>query len=306
MRQVYTSPKTVHSKTKVFPSLEVLLQEKLQVFKIHSDTILYGKHGTIIYFHPSCLQTQDSMPYHGEVRFELKELYTKQALLGERAYTLSNGSMLESDGALYINAQTENGDPLFIACEEGIEIRMSTDVKPNMIYFDGSRNTSGNMNWEVSDSIKILVDENTLNTMDSNDSFYEDKINKETLVQKYFFSTKKFGWINCDRFYDDSREKVDLLARFILPSYEKKCTEIQNYIVFNALMCVLPMELDTFGQWICTSLPVGECVTCISIQKTDQHLYYGIQQTCIGNSNLFVLLKEVKEAELMLLLKLNL
>jgi hypothetical protein len=306
MRQVYTSPKSAYFKIKNLPSLDVLLQEKLQVFQIHSnsDTILYGKYGTIIYFHPKCLQKQISSTYCGIVLIQLKELYTKQALIRERAYTISNRSMLESDGALYIVAQTETGEELFIACEEGIEIQIPRKVNPNMIFFDGLRNISGNMNWEVSDSIKMLLEENIpgKGNLDSNDSFYRE----EEETSNYFIRTKKFGWINCDRFYDDPREKVDLIARFILPSYEKKCAEIQNYIVFDALMSVLLIHLDEFGQWICPSLPVGEIVTCISIQKSDQHLYYGIQKTKVGNSSLLISLKEVKEEELIFLLELNL
>ncbi len=305
IRKVYTSPKFDIVKNKMLPNIDLLLQEPAQEFRIHSnaDTILYGTNGTTIYFHPLCLQTQIATPYNGMVHLELKELFTKKALLKERAYTISNGSMLESDGALYINAKTETGDQLIITCDEGIQIQIPRDVKPNMIYFNGSRNSSGNMNWNVSDSIVTIAEDFDL---DTDDTFFEEGGSERSPLQKYFFRTKKFGWINCDRFYDDIREKVDLLARFILPTYEKKCTEIQNYIVFDSLMCVLPLQMDESGQWICPLLPLGEIVTCISIQKSDQHLYYGIQKTRIGNSSLLIALKEVKEEELMRLLELNL
>jgi len=64
------------------------------------DTIIYGKEGTIIFIEPSCLLTHDGFTSTGKIKFVLKELYTKEALLKERAYTVSNGSMLESDGSI--------------------------------------------------------------------------------------------------------------------------------------------------------------------------------------------------------------
>jgi hypothetical protein len=51
-------------------------------------------------------------------------------------------------------------------------------------------------------------------------------------------------------------------------------------------MIVLPVYPDNSGQWVCPSLPLGETVTCISIQKSTQHLYCGIQKTEVGRSDL--------------------
>jgi hypothetical protein len=79
-----------------------MLHEPEQVFYINtdSDTIIYGNQDTFISIQPSCLRTGDSILYKGKITIYLKELYTKQALLKERAYTISNGNMLESDGSL--------------------------------------------------------------------------------------------------------------------------------------------------------------------------------------------------------------
>ena len=84
--------------------------------------------------------------YGRKITIHLKELYTKQALLRERAVTVSNGNMLESDGSLYIAALTKNGEPLFIGPENGIQIRLPKEVQNNMTYFDGARDVCGNTN----------------------------------------------------------------------------------------------------------------------------------------------------------------
>jgi hypothetical protein len=158
------------------------------------------------------------------------------------------------------------------------------------------------MNWELSDSINPVFEE-TYDTFENN-NYYLSETEKQ--VQTYFFTTKSFGWINCDRFYDDQREKTDLLATFILPAQEKNIIETYNYIVFDSLMTVLPVYADSCGQWICLSLPLGETVTCISIQKSARHLYCGIQKTEVGRLGLRIPLKEINEQELKILLDLTL
>lgn len=303
VREVYQYPIASSFKLKTLPAIDAMLQKPAQVFYIHSDTTLYGEEGTVIFIQPSCLRTSDSTLYEGKIKVELKELYTKEALLRERAVTISNGSMLESDGSLYIDAQTEIGEPLFIECENGVQIRLPREVQNNMTYFNGAIDASGNMNWKLSDSISPIFEEIYDDNFE-NDGFYASETEKQ--VQTYFFSTKSFGWINCDRFYDDSRDKTDLLATFLLPDYEKNITETHNYIVFDSLMSVLPIYLDDSGQWVCPSLPVGETITCISIQKSAHRLYCGIHKTEVGRSGLIVVLNEVNEQELKILLDLTL
>jgi len=304
MKEVYQYPDVSSFKLKTLPNLNTMLYEPEQLFYINSDTIIYGSQGTVISIQPLCLRTSNSNVYEGKITIHLKELYTKQALLRERAYTISNGSMLESDGSLYIAALTENGEPLFIECENAIQIRLPKEVQNNMTYFDGARDSSGNMNWQLSDSINTIFEE--MYSPEYINNFGESVIRIGSSTQTYFFTTKTFGWINCDRFYEDTREKTDLLGTFILPDYEKNITETYNYIVFDSLMSVLPIYLDDSGHWICTSLPLGEIITCISIQKSVHHLYFGIQKTEVGRLGLIVPLKEIKEQELKILLDLTL
>ena len=114
------------------------------------------------------------------------------------------------------------------------------------------------------------------------DDYYEVSETEKSL-NTYFFSIKNFGWINCDRFYDYLRYKVEFTAQFILPTDEKKSLEIHNYIVFDSLMSVIPLYKDSSGLWTGSDLPTGAPVTCISIQKSATHLYYGVKKTIIGN-----------------------
>ncbi len=306
LRQVYEYP-VISSKPQA-PDLTKILSVPVQTFYLESntDTIFYGKEGTILFIRPACLTFHDSTAATGKIKFELKEIYSKEALLKERAYTVSNGSVLESDGSVYINAFSENATPLYIACDDAVKIRLPKYIQTNMTYFEGMRNEDGNMNWNLSDNINPVYEERDTESFIAEDDSYE-----ETQIQKslntYFFSIKNFGWINCDRFYDDPRNKTSFVATFNAPESEKKFTEVYNYIVFDSLMSVIPLYKDNSGQWVCTDLPVGAPVTCISIQKTDTHLYYGIEKTRVGDrESLIIQLNAINEQELQKQLDLSL
>ncbi len=307
MCQVYHYPEIKNSFEPLSPDLTKILSVKLQSFVIDtdSDTILYGKEGTILFINPACMNFSAGV-LQKKITVELKELYTKTALLKERAYTISNGSMLESDGSIYIHAYAENGEPIDITCENAIRIRLPRDIKENMIYFQGNRNDQGDMNWIVDESIMPIYEETGYDFVAEEDAPINISQTQAGL-NTYFFSIQKFGWINCDRFYDDLREKTDFSATFILPISEKKMLEVHNYIVFDSLMSIIPLEYDVSGKWVCPNLPIGAAITCISIQKSDTHLYYGAKKTRVEDRKCSIIsLNMIKEADLIKLLDLSL
>ncbi len=306
-REVYRYPNTAYNKQAPLESLSNMLSIPTQVFTIaaNSDTTIYGKEGTNVFIRSACLRLDSGKIYDGVVRIELKELYTKEALLRERACTISNGSMLESDGSLYLQAYSELGEKLFIDCDDAIQIRLPKEIQNNMRYFKGTQDADGNMNWNLSDSI-IPINEN-MNVEFYAEIEYEGSYSEtEKTIQTYFFSLKTFGWINCDRFYDDVREKVDFIAQIEVPEHDKNIIETYNYIVFDSLMSVLPVYADSLGHWVCPSLPLGEAITCISIQKSKNRLYYGSRKTHVGDWALSIPLNEITEQELKIILALSL
>lgn len=307
MRQVYQYPVSKNNAVTAPVDLSKILSVPVQTFMIYADTdtILYGIAGTVLFIHPACLFSNGDSLTTGKIKLELKELYTKEALLKERAYTISNGSMLESDGSVYIHASTENGKQLEIDCENAVRICLPREVQPKMLFFEGNRNVQGNMNWEMSESITPVYQENRYDLVAEKEM--PGEISKtEAALNTYFFSIKKFGWINCDRFYEDSREKTDLHVTFTLPVSEKNFPEVYNYIVFDSLMSIIPLEYAS-GQWICPNLPIGVAVTCISIQKSGTRLYYGSKKIQIGDwESSVILLKEINGQDLLNLLQLSL
>ena len=80
------------------------------------------------------------------------------------------------------------------------------------------------------------------------------------LENKYRFSIKKLGWINCDRFYNDTRAKTDFVvdlgadpADFVVRIIFPKINALSGFAVIDGTKLIF------------TNLPVGEPVTIIAI-----------------------------------------
>jgi hypothetical protein len=105
------------------------------MIQMHSDTILYGKHVTIICFYAlvykNTLQTLSLV----WVQVEPKEFYTNQTFLEERVNRISTGSMLESDGHYILMPKQKMVHNYLLHLMKKYSNLWRR--KPNMIYFDG-------------------------------------------------------------------------------------------------------------------------------------------------------------------------
>jgi len=70
-----------------------------------------GKQGTVIFINPDDLTTTNGEAVSGSIEVELKELTNQKQLLNANATTSSNGKLLVSGGAYYINMSAA-GKPL--------------------------------------------------------------------------------------------------------------------------------------------------------------------------------------------------
>ncbi|MBC7450350.1 MAG: hypothetical protein H7259_02560 [Cytophagales bacterium] len=310
IQQVYQYPVYPAKVKEKAPALSELLQVSSNYFTIHSynDTILRGKNGTEITIRPACLYTEEKKSPMLPLKVELKELYCKSALLKEKAFTRSNGALLESDGSLYISVADATGKTMLISCDEAVLVHIPRTVNPYMHYFEGNRDSAGGMNWNLSEFIKTVKKEPEFRDgeewIGENPDFQPpSEIIQET--ENYFFSLKKFGWINCDKFYEDTSEKTDLVAEAQIPD-NGKLFEGYTYIVFDSLFSVMPAYRDEDGSWKSSSLPTGAAITCISIQKSGELLYFGMLKTQVDSDKKTIPLHRIDPLELQKVLELSL
>jgi len=242
------------------------------------DTTIYSEAGTSLFIPANCLRPAGGKTLDGSAKLELKELFDKASLVLTNKPTISNRKMLVTAGAIYINA-TNNGKPLTITCEDGIKITLlKTSDYPNMEMFLGNINKNGNINWVKDASIK---EGNEMNPEFIN---YEDEM--VSMKMEYIpskadkvFSTSKFGWINCDAFYDDPRPKTTISVKLENQLPEDNTTNM--FLVFKNINSVLPLYSGDKINYQSPLIPEGEEVLLMSIAGSGSRFYYDAKSIVI-------------------------
>ena len=85
----------------------------------------------------------------GEIRLELTELTTKEALVRHNAQTRSGDEWLISGGAYNIQFFDESGAQLRLRDGKSLEVQFPKLVDEPMQLFSGLRNDESVMNWQL-------------------------------------------------------------------------------------------------------------------------------------------------------------
>lgn len=125
------------------------LDEPTQVFTAPGDqvSIVRGKKGTTIFVSPADLETEDGKPASGNIVVELKELTDHRGLAGSGAQTVSDGRLLQSGGAYYIN-MSSGGSKLKLRAGKDLKVAFPRITDSAMSIFYGERDEQGQMNWK--------------------------------------------------------------------------------------------------------------------------------------------------------------
>jgi hypothetical protein len=124
-------------------------EEQPQHFTVASgkQSVVTGKKGTRIIVDPSVLETEDGKPVGKNIEVELKELTNQTDLLRANAQTMSDGRLLVSGGAYYIN-MTSDGKKLKIKNGKTVKVQFPVNSDKAMSLFYGERDSVGKMNWK--------------------------------------------------------------------------------------------------------------------------------------------------------------
>ena len=124
------------------------LAEKPQTFSVSTSKAsnITGKAGTIIHLNPVNLETLDGSPLGTQIEIELLEMIDKTDMMLNNAPTVSNGQLLVTGGAYYINMRS-NGQQLRIKEGKGLEVEFPKLSDGKMSLFLGERDSLGQINW---------------------------------------------------------------------------------------------------------------------------------------------------------------
>ena len=259
------------------------IEIKPQKFSVLSNnkTKIKGKRGTVIHIDPKKLETFDNSRIGKTIEIELLELQDKQSLLFNNTQTVSNGNILISGGAYYIN-MTSKGKQLKIKEGEGIEVEFPKISNEEMSLFLGERDSLGQINWiqaENSNKIKETI------VFEDNDSFYgdttieditvinvnvvdgEEDLSEIQMNMYKAINIMNFGWINCDRFWYNPNPKTDLELLVNDSSFNSAVF----YAVFSDIRSLIIKHYNKSNDHYTkfSDIPINSKITLIGISVKD-------------------------------------
>ncbi len=223
-----------------------------------------GAQGTRITFRPNSFRNPNGQVLQaGTVQIKLLEVYTPAQMIANRANTITNDDRLLTSGGMVHLTATYNGQKLS-AGQYSIDFRQPAEnASPMALFYAPDPPRGGTVIWDADTS-------NTVNriTKDSagNSSYY------------YMFdSCTRFGWINCDYFYEAPAPKSDLFITMPDGSFDAQNT--QPFVIFPGINMVSSMyQFDTathtfsFGS-SSYFLPLGTTIKIVILSNKDGQNY---------------------------------
>lgn len=272
------------------------LQTEIQTFegKSNQEILITGKQGTKIKIPKNSLLKYNGKYAVGTIKIELKEFYKKSDILLANLHTMSNFTMLESGGMIYISA-TNNDEKLQLkkGAKASIEFA-SKNNKSDMQIFYGYPKNNG-VNWDINETETPQTEDESytiwtrylgedvasIDTTRSTDSrrFVRDSTSQKefTILDKTILKSAKLNWINCDRFYE-VKNKTDLTVTMDL----KYKPEIR--LVFKDINSVMAGYLDKQNNFVFNNIPVGRKATLIAFSSVEEEIYLVMKEIVIDKN----------------------
>jgi hypothetical protein len=271
-----------------------LYDQEMQEFRLNpfEETTIRTKGGIRIDFQADSFE---DVKEYMSVKVQVKEYHQKGDFLMNNLTTHTpNGQMLESGGMMNIiatqgedtlqlkedkpmsilfpNRKADDRMQLFSGVEHDTHMawnQETNDVNPfsdwygwSKTYYPGTEDTIRRSRWWHE-----MIGENAYRiqrTWDiENDSTYLDTtdVASEVFLNDIMQESTKLGWINCDRFYDDSRPKVDFIVQIdedFIPSMN---------IVFKEVNSIMPYTYREDNRLVFANVPSNAAIQIIGLFK---------------------------------------
>jgi len=303
--------------------------EPSQTFKEPTNKLIKvkGKQGTIIYINPSDLEAENGQPLGKDVEIELKELSNQQQLLRANAQTVSDGQLLVSGGACFINV-TSAGQKVKLKEGKTYSVVFPKLSDDEMSLFYGQRDSTEKMNWKEADQ-KFVIEKSatdsshtyeTLIVMGKDTTRQTTNVNiseeeRQKLLRDYKVSGRiyspvelnQFGWINCDRFFKKGEIKTTL--QFEITNKVEDVNYARVTLIFKDIKSIMQsgyyfydgkIEGNTFEN-----IPVGMKIKFLAVSYQHEKVFATLINEMQVKENHIekISLQEMSEKEFDLLMK---
>jgi hypothetical protein len=138
-----------------------LIGQRIQRIEVDptKDNVVKGNSGTILYISSNSLLDEKGTPVASTVVIEIKEHYTFADFIASNLQTVHNNDILQTQGMIYVSAQTADGSAVKIDPSKPIRIEFPVQEKVlEAKIFKGYRDAEGQMNWnEMIEPSKLLI-----------------------------------------------------------------------------------------------------------------------------------------------------
>lgn len=301
-------------------------EEPSQKFNVSTDkpSKIKGKQGTTIVINPADLIKDNGQPIGKNIEIELKELTDQEQLLRTNAQTTSDGQLLISGGAYFIN-MTSDGQQVKLKDAKTLSVEFPKIASEKMSLFYGQRDSLGQLNWlpakqkfenkpvkearviikhepsssgEINAILGYIEHESNRPLTEEEQKRLEEKKKYSTLSDKVYkaIELQQFGWINCDRFYDIPN-KTNLQYTF---REKDSIVSAHVYLVFKDINSVMQSCYFSYSNKEYNSgfqnIPVGSKIQLIAISiKNGKPYTYKSDLTIKANETIQLTLKETNE-----------
>jgi hypothetical protein len=165
-----------------------------QRFTIDSkqDTVIEGENGTLLVLPAGCFKDGNGDVFEGEVKIKLAEALSLGDMVLSNLTSTSDGKPLETDGMIYFDATTSDGEPLTINKDNPVHIEIPTaEKRPGMKVYRGIRDENGNMNWVDPKPLDNFLTTVSLDSLDFLPNNFQIAVDLGMPFRKYKTSTKK-------------------------------------------------------------------------------------------------------------------
>jgi len=268
------------------------LADKPQYYSTPSNsaTIVKGEKGTVIHVDPNSLETVDGSPLGQNLDVELVEMVDMESLMFNNTQTVSNGEIIETGGAYYLN-MTSDGKQLKMKAGKGVKVEFPIISKKDMEVFMGDRDSLGQVNWNATQKDfepkktpkakysgpTIIIANGMLDTMSLTGKElieWEKQTKKNEQERKTYkaIDVMLFGLINVDRFLNDPSPKTNI--ELIVKS-DNEITGARIYAIFSEVNALATASYWNGQKYVPSfnEVPVGKEVQLIAIAANGEKSY---------------------------------
>lgn len=264
------------------------LGTELQTFTVagNAPIALVGKQGTRLSLPKNAFCKRNGQPVTGQIRIELREVYTKAEMLEANLHTLSDGRLLESGGMIYI-AATAQGQPLKLQSGVQLEIDFGAGAtQPGMGVFLG-KEQDGQVNWQPQKQrADAQPQTDRAPQRGRREGRPRDSVEgrgltvlsqEERQLEAVLLRSNRLGWINCDRFYlienrSDLWVGVDTLYRTVVR------------LVFKDINSVMGSSVLNDSTLVFRGVPVGMTATLVAFGVVNGEYYFMSRELVLGHN----------------------